>query len=206
MTNTMPETERPDADRDMSRTTRAVDPAELRRRLDRPVVLVGMMGTGKSTVGRKLAQTMTVEFTDADHEIEQAAQMSVGDIFSEFGEAYFRDGERRVIARLLEESSGVIATGGGAFCNEETRALILDRAIAVWLDSPIDVLVERTGRKDTRPLLRDGDPQEILTRLHAERAPFYGEAQLRVESANGPHQQTVERILSALDDWTRANG
>ncbi|MEB3415226.1 shikimate kinase [Alteriqipengyuania sp. WL0013] len=189
----------------MSRATRAVDPAELRRRLDRPVVLVGMMGTGKSTVGRKLAQTMTVEFTDADHEIEQAAQMSVGDIFTEFGEAYFRDGERRVIARLLEESSGVIATGGGAFCNEETRALILDRAIAVWLDSPIDVLVERTGRKDTRPLLRDGDPQEILTRLHAERAPFYGEAQLRVESANGPHQQTVERILSALDDWTRAN-
>ena len=205
MTNTMPETDRPETDRDMSRATRAVDPAELRRRLDRPVVLVGMMGTGKSTVGRKLAQTMTVEFTDADHEIEEAAQMSVGDIFAEFGEAYFRDGERRVIARLLEESSGVIATGGGAFCNEETRALILDRAIAVWLDSPIDVLVERTGRKDTRPLLRDGDPQEILTRLHAERAPFYGEAQLRVESANGPHQQTVERILSALDDWTRAN-
>lgn len=178
-----------------------IDPAALRRALDRPVVLVGMMGTGKSTVGRKLAQAMTVDFTDADHEIERAARMSVGEIFDHYGETYFRDGERRVIARLMNASSGVIATGGGAFCNAQTQALILDKAVAVWLDSPVDVLVERTSRKDTRPLLRNGDPREILTRLHAERAPDYAKAHVRVESANGPHQETVELIMAALARW-----
>lgn len=176
----------------------AVDLAALRRQLDRPIVLVGMMGVGKSTVGRKLAKALTVEFSDADREIEHAAQMSVGDIFEQFGEDYFRAGERRVIARLMTNSSGVIATGGGAFCNAETRSLILAEAIAVWLDCPVEVLVKRTGRKNTRPLLREGDPWEILTRLHGERTPLYAEAPIRVESADGPHEETVARIVSAL--------
>jgi shikimate kinase len=175
--------------------------AALVERLDRPIVLVGMMGTGKSTVGRRLAQVLELPFCDADEEIERAAQLSVTEIFDKFGEAYFRDGERRVIARLVEEHGGVIATGGGAFCQDETRQLILDKAIAVWLDSDVDTLVERVGRKDTRPLLHGGDPREIIARLRAEREPYYKQAQIHVSSGPGPHQQTALRILEALDQW-----
>ena len=127
--------------------------------------------------------------------------MSVSDIFAEFGEAYFRDGERRVITRLIEEQRGVIATGGGAFVNDATRALILDRAIAVWIDASIDTLVERTARRKTRPLLQNGDPKEILTRLHRDREPFYAEAQIHVRSEPGPHLNTATRILEAIDKW-----
>ncbi len=170
-------------------------------RLDRPVVLVGLMGAGKSTVGRRLASMLGRDFVDADDAIEEAAQRSVAEIFDEFGEGYFRDGERRVIARLIEEEAGVIATGGGAFVDDETRSLILTRAIAVWIDCDIDTLVERTARRNTRPLLRGGDPKQILTVLFKQREPFYSQAQLRVRSEDSPHADTARAIIEAIDQW-----
>lgn len=179
--------------------------ARLRARLDRPIVLVGMMGVGKSSVGRRLAGLLGVDFVDADEEIERAAQLTIPEIFAQYGEAAFRDGERRVIARLLAgEGDGpavrVIATGGGAFVNAETRALIVARAVAVWLDASIEVLVERTQRRDNRPLLQTGDPRETLTRLASERAPCYAEAPVRVVSGNAPHSRTVASVVAALLD------
>ena len=176
--------------------------AAIGARLDRPVVLVGLMGVGKSTVGRKLAGMLGQEFVDADSAIEEAAQRSVTEIFDEFGETYFRDGERRVIARLLDEHSGVIATGGGAFADAETRALILQKGIAVWIDCELDTLVERVTRRDTRPLLRTGDPKEILGRLLAERKPFYQQAQVHVMSKDGPHIDTARRIIEGIAEWS----
>lgn len=175
--------------------------ANIARRIDRPVVLVGLMGVGKSTVGKRLATLLNTNFVDADDAIEEAAQMRVSEIFEQFGEDYFRDGERRVIARLMEEGHGVIATGGGAFVNDETRALILEQGIAVWIDCDIDTLVERTGRRNTRPLLKNGDPKEILTRLRDERKPHYGEAPIRVRSEQGPHMETAVSIIEAIDRW-----
>lgn len=175
--------------------------ASIAARLDRPLVLVGLMGVGKSTVGRRLANMLGRDFADADEEIEIAAQRSIPEIFEEFGEAYFRDGERRVIARLIEERHGIIATGGGAFVNDETRALILEQAVAVWIDCEIATLVERTGRRNNRPLLKNGDPREILTRLYEERRPFYAQAPIHVMSGAGPHDATATRILEALDTW-----
>lgn len=175
--------------------------ADVAARLDRPIVLVGLMGAGKSTVGRKLAQMLGRDFVDADDEIQEAAQRSISEIFEEFGEDYFRDGERRVIARLIEEKSGVIATGGGAFVDPETRSLILDRAIAVWIDVDIDTLVERTSRRDTRPLLRDGDPKTILTNLLARREPYYSQAQVRVRGKDSPHTDTALSIIGAIHKW-----
>lgn len=182
-------------------TLNSVQIAEIARKLDRPVVLVGLMGVGKSTVGRRLATALSRDFVDADEAIEDAAQRSISEIFEEFGEAYFRDGERRVIARLVEDGVGVIATGGGAFVDQETRALILDRAIAVWIDAELETLVERTGRRNTRPLLRNGDPTEILGRLLEERRPAYSQAQIRVVSSDGPHMRTVDAILEGLNAW-----
>ncbi|MEO7248588.1 MAG: shikimate kinase [Novosphingobium sp.] len=176
----------------------------LARRIDRSVVLVGMMGVGKTTVGRKLAATLHMPFTDADEAIQEAAQLTIPEIFDRHGEADFRDGERRVIARLIGEKGQqrrVIATGGGAFCNASTRALILERAITVWLDSDIEVLVERTARKDNRPLLRQGDPREILTRLKAEREQFYSQAPIHVTSGNAAHTRTVAQICKEIDAW-----
>jgi shikimate kinase len=175
----------------------------LARRIDRPLVLVGLMGVGKTSVGRRLAAALRFAFVDADEEIERAAQMAIPEIFDKFGEPYFRSGERRVIARLIDEAGrrSVIATGGGAFVDAETRALILGRAIAIWLDSDLDTLVERTGRRGTRPLLKSGDPREILARLKAAREPAYAEAPIRVESRLGPHQRTVAAILRELDAW-----
>ncbi|MFB0611634.1 shikimate kinase [Aurantiacibacter poecillastricola] len=175
----------------------------IRRRLDRPLVLVGMMGVGKSTVGRKLASTLEMGFLDADEEISAAANMTIPEIFDLFGEGYFRDGERRVIARLLEESGHdcVIATGGGAFVQDETRALILEKGIAIWLDSDVETLVERVGRNDRRPLLRDGDTREIITRMKNERESAYAQAPIHIESDTGPHAEAVARILEELDRW-----
>jgi len=169
--------------------------------LDRPIVLIGMMGVGKSTVGRRLATALGIGFVDADEEIQAAAQMPIADIFERFGEAYFRDGERRVLARLLDRTPRVIATGGGAFMNAETRQLILDQGIAVWLNADLETLVGRVERRDTRPLLRGRDPRAVLTALAAERDPIYAQAPLHVTSARGPHQQTVRDILDALDQW-----
>jgi len=170
-------------------------------RIDRPLVLVGMMGVGKSTIGRKLAQLLELPFRDADDEIEKAAQLSVAEIFERFGEAHFRDGERRVIARLLDDGRGVLATGGGAFVQPETRALIHRKGIAIWLDSDVATLVDRVTRRDNRPLLRGGDPKEIVARLKAERAAAYSEAPIKVMSDAGPHGEAVNRILKAIGAW-----
>lgn len=177
------------------------DLAEIAARITCPVVLVGLMGVGKSTVGRRLAALLRRDFVDADEAIAAAARRSIPEIFEEFGEAYFRDGERRVIARLIEERHGVIATGGGAFVDPSTRALILERGIAVWIDCDVDTLVQRTAKRNTRPLLRNGDPRTILTRLAEERRPFYAEAPIRVLSEDGPHEATARRIIEAIDQW-----
>ena len=173
--------------------------AALAARIDRPLVLVGMMGVGKSTIGRKLAQVLGFDFADADDEIVEAAQMSIAEIFEAHGEADFRDGERRVIARMLEGKACVIATGGGAFVQDETRALILERGLAIWLDSDVNTLVERVSRNDKRPLLRGGNVREIVTRMKAEREPAYAQAPIKVMSNKGPHDETVRRILEKLD-------
>ena len=170
-------------------------------RIDRPLVLVGMMGVGKSSVGRKLAHHLGLSFADADDAIEEAAHMPIADIFTQFGEAHFRDGERRVIARLLERPDQVIATGGGAFVQPDTRRMILERGIAIWLEADVDTLVERVARNDKRPLLRGGDPREIIARLLADRTPAYAEAPIRVTSGRGPHSDTIADILEALDKW-----
>lgn len=171
--------------------------------IDRPIVLVGMMGVGKSSVGKRVAALLRWPFVDADDEIELAAQMSIPEIFDTYGEDYFRDGERRVIGRLMTDGGGrrVIATGGGAFCNAETRALILDKGLAVWLDSDVATLVDRTARKDNRPLLRGGDPAEILARLREERRPHYAQAPIHVMSGNGPHGRTVGKVLKGIAQW-----
>jgi len=171
----------------------------LAQRIDRPLALVGMMGVGKSTIGRKLAHLLDFQFADADDEIEKAAQRTVSEIFEEFGEASFRDGERRVISRLLDGKACVIATGGGAFVQDDTRALIKAKAITIWLDSDVETLVERVSRNDKRPLLRGGNVRDIVTRMKAEREPAYAEAMIHVMSDAGPHDAAVSRILEALD-------
>ncbi|KQU62467.1 MULTISPECIES: shikimate kinase [Sphingomonas] len=164
----------------------------------RPIVLVGLMGVGKSTVGRRLAIRLAVPFVDADHEIESAAGMTVAEIFERFGEPYFRDGERRVIGRLMDGAPKVIATGGGAFIDETTRALILDQSTAIWLNAHPDVLAERVRRRDTRPLLRGRDPRRVLADLAVARDPFYAQAHIHVSSQRGPHETTVAAILKAI--------
>lgn len=177
------------------------DLAALAALITRPVVLVGLMGVGKSTVGRKLARMLDRDFVDADEAIAEAAQRSIPEIFETFGEPYFRDGERRVIARLIEEGHGVIATGGGAFVDPATRAAVLEKGIAVWIDCDVETLVERTARRGNRPLLKQGDPRAILTRLAEERAPFYAQAHIRVVSESGPHADTARAIIEAIDQW-----
>ena len=175
--------------------------AALSARIDRPIVLVGMMGVGKTSLGKKLATLLGLPFTDADHEIELAAKMPIPEMFETYGEAYFRDGERRVIARLIDGTPRIIATGGGAFCHQQTRALILNKAIAVWLDADIATLVARVSRKGNRPLLKQGNPRETLVRLKTERQAAYAQAPIHVISDEGPHGQTVEMVLKALDSW-----
>ena len=166
--------------------------------LSRPIVLVGLMGSGKSTVGRRLASRLRLPFVDADHEIEVAAGLSIPEIFERFGEAHFRDGERRVIARLIDGSPKVVATGGGAFMQADTRQLILDKATAVWLDADIEVLIDRVGRRDGRPLLKNRDPRAVLTELAAVRNPVYALAPIHVRSQPLPHDATVDAILREL--------
>ena len=163
-----------------------------------PIVLVGMMGVGKSTVGRRLATRLRLPFADADHEIEAAAGMSITEIFDRFGEPYFRDGERRVIARLMDGTPKVIATGGGAFINPETRAVILDQSLAIWLTAAPHVLVDRVKRRDTRPLLRGRDPAQVLGELARVRDPIYALAPVHVSSHHAPHEATVAAILRAI--------
>lgn len=164
----------------------------------KPIALVGMMGVGKTSIGRRLAQRLQIPFVDADQEIVDAAGLSIPEIFEKFGEAHFRDGERRVIARLFDGKRKIIATGGGAFVNEETRKLMLERAIVIWLDADIDTLVERTARKGDRPLLANGDARQILTKLAQERNPLYAQAHVHVKSQSTPHEATLDAILKAL--------
>jgi len=168
--------------------------------LRRTIALVGMMGAGKSSVGRRLAARLDVPFCDADAEIEAAAGCTISDIFERYGESAFRDGERKVIGRLLGEPPHVMATGGGAFIDPETRARMKECAVSVWLKAPVDVLLARILRKDTRPLLKAGEPREVLERLLTEREPIYALADIAIESESGPHCETVERIMAALSE------
>ncbi len=165
---------------------------------DQPVVLVGLMGAGKTRVGRLLASRLNRKFIDADSEIEASAKCSIEDIFARYGEEAFRDGERRVIERLMKTKNSVIATGGGAFTCAETRANVLARGLSVWLRADLDVLVERVSQRDNRPLLRDGDKRATLARLMTERYPQYAEADITVESGTEGPDTVVESILSAL--------
>ena len=164
----------------------------------RTITLVGLMGVGKSSVGRRLANALDLPFKDADVEIEAAAGRSIPDIFAEMGEPAFREGERRVIARLLENPPHVLATGGGAFMNDETRALIKERSISVWLKADLDVLVRRVSRKDSRPLLSGKDPLEVLTELAEKRYPVYAQADIMVETGDTAHHVTVDQVIRAL--------
>lgn len=164
----------------------------------RTITLVGLMGVGKSSVGRRLANALDLPFRDADHEVEAAAGRSIADIFADLGEAAFREGERRVIARLLEDPPHVLATGGGAFMNPETRALIKERSISVWLKADLDVLARRISRKDNRPLLTGKDPMDVLREQAAARYPAYGEADVTVETGDAAHHVTVDQVIQAL--------
>jgi shikimate kinase len=166
--------------------------------INRPVVLVGMMGVGKTSIGKRLAARLGTAFVDADDEIEKAAGLSITEIFAKFGEEYFRDGERRVIARLIEGEPKVIATGGGAFVNDDTRALILERATSIWLNADVQVLADRVSRRNHRPLLKGKDPVAVLTELGKVRNPLYAAANLHIRSDTSPHMRTVENILKAL--------
>jgi shikimate kinase len=167
----------------------------------RSIVLVGLMGAGKSTVGRRLASQMGMPFCDADTEIERAAGQSISEIFEAHGEDFFRDGERRVIARLLSGDRMVLATGGGAFMNEQTRELIGERAISVWLNADFNLLMKRVLRRNNRPLLQQGDPRQIMKDLMETRYPVYALSDIAVEAQDGPHSQTVQRIVNSLEDY-----
>lgn len=167
----------------------------------RTIALVGLMGVGKSSVGRRLGTAIGLPFRDADDEVEAAAGRSVSEIFQALGEAAFRDGERRVISRLLEGPPHVLATGGGAFMSPETRTLIKARAISVWLKADLAMLARRIGRKDSRPLLAGKDPLEVLRAQAEVRYPIYAEADVTVETQDTAHQATVEQVIRALDTY-----
>jgi shikimate kinase len=165
---------------------------------NRTIVLVGLMGAGKTSIGRRLADKMGLSFVDADTEIEKAAGKSIPDIFTDHGEAHFRDGERRVIARLLENGKQVLATGGGAFMNPETREAIKSHALSVWLKADLEVLLKRVAKRGGRPLLENRDPAEVLQNLINLRYPVYAEADITVESLDVQHAQMVHEVLKAL--------
>jgi shikimate kinase len=167
----------------------------------RSLVLVGMMGAGKSSIGRKLSQTLAIPFVDADPEIEAAAGMTIPEIFATYGEPYFRAGEARVIARLLDSGPQVLATGGGAFMRDETREAICAKAVSIWLKADFDVLLRRVRRRTDRPLLKTESPAATLKELIAERYPVYAQADLTVWSRDVPHETIVAEILGALAGW-----
>lgn len=183
---------------DDSEATIMPAPHAAAERPERSIVLVGLMGAGKSSVGRRLAKRLDLPFLDADNEIESAAGCAIPDIFALHGEAAFREGERKVIRRLLEGPVCVLATGGGAFMDSETRACIADNGISVWLRAPLDILVRRVSRRSDRPLLKNGDPTTILSDLMEVRDPVYAEADIMVESGDGPHEVVIEKIIEAL--------
>lgn len=165
---------------------------------EKSVVLVGLMGCGKSAIGRRLAAALNLPFVDADEEIEKAAGKTISEIFEDYGEAEFRDGERKVIARLLSGGPQVLATGGGAFMDPETRRSVAEMGISVWLKADLPVLLRRVARRDNRPLLRKGKPSEVMARLMRERYPTYAEATIVAESRDVPHEQIVTEIIEKL--------
>jgi len=167
-------------------------------RVTKTIALVGLMGAGKSSIGRRLAQRLGLPFIDADSEIEAAAGATIEEIFQRHGEAAFRDGERRVIARILDGPVHVLATGGGAFMDASTRALIRVRAVSVWLRADIELMLARVGRRSNRPLLKGGEPRAVLEQLVAQRYPIYVEADITVDSIDGPPEATLERVMAAL--------
>ncbi|MGE0713962.1 MAG: shikimate kinase [Alphaproteobacteria bacterium] len=176
----------------------AVAAAPAATALPRTLVVIGLMGAGKTSIGRRLAQRLGLAFVDADAEIEAAAGCTIAEIFARHGEAAFRDGERRVIARLLDEPVHVLATGGGAFMDADTRARIRARGLSLWLRAELDVLARRVARRTHRPLLNQGDPKEILGRLMSIRYPVYAEADIVVDSLDAPTEVTVERCMAAI--------
>ena len=167
----------------------------------RSIVIVGLMGAGKSCIGKRLASRIGLPFADADAEIEAAAGCSIEEIFERHGEAAFRDGERRVIRRLLSEDAKVLSTGGGAYMDPMTRAEIRARGVSVWLRADLELLLKRTGRRNNRPLLKRGDPRQILGRLIAERYPVYAEADITVDSVDGPPEITVENVRRRVETY-----
>lgn len=176
-----------------------IDVKRLREALGaRTIVLVGLMGAGKSTIGKRLATRLNLPFVDADTEIEKAADLTIPEIFARHGEAYFRAGEVRVVARILESGPQILATGGGAYMNPETRARIAERGISVWLKADLDVLMKRVRRRTDRPLLKTDDPEAVLRRLMDERYPVYAEASVTVMSREAAHDEIVDDVLRAL--------
>ncbi|MEM5515864.1 shikimate kinase [Henriciella sp. AS95] len=171
---------------------------------DRTIALVGLMGAGKSTVGKRLADALGRKFFDSDHEIEKAAGLSIADIFTLHGEAEFRRGERRVLERLLGDSPHVLATGGGAYLDPDTRNLLREKAVTIWLNADLETLWRRVSRRSHRPLLKADNPKGVLSRLLDERRPIYEKADLIVTSQEGPHRATVDSILKALEEWSDA--
>lgn len=183
----------------------AIDAGRIEAALsDRTIALVGLMGAGKSTVGKRLADRLHRKFYDSDNEIEKAAGLAISDIFTLHGEAEFRRGERRVLERLLSEKPHVLATGGGAYLDTETRALLRERAVTIWLNADLETLWRRVSRRSHRPLLKADNPKGVLGKLLSERTPIYEQADLVVRSEEGPHKATVDSILRALDDWSKA--
>jgi shikimate kinase len=174
---------------------------DLGKRLDRPVVLVGLMGVGKSTVGRRLARRLGLPFVDSDDAIADAVGLAPAELFERYGESDYRDGERRLVARLVDGEVRVIATGGGAYIEPRTRQLLNERAITVWLDAPVEVLTNRTLRRDTRAELRNGDRKETLERFSNEWREMYEQAHIHVKSGDGAHRDVVEAIVRALEDF-----
>ncbi len=176
-----------------------VSPVHLK--LEKPLVLVGLMGAGKTTVGRRLATTLDIPFIDSDQEIMDAAGCSISDIFELYGEEVFRDLEKRVMLRLLSGTPCILATGGGAFMNPSIREAIQEKALSVWLKAEVEVLLERVSRRDSRPLLKSGDKKQILERLMEERYPIYEQAHITIDSGHSSHEKVVDAIIQAVAAW-----
>jgi shikimate kinase len=186
----------------MARRSLSKEIQDIREKLgNHPIVLVGLMGAGKSSIGRRLAEKLDLAFVDADHEIELAADKTIPEIFADHGEAYFREGERRVISRLIENGAQVLATGGGAFINDETRASIAAHGISIWLKADLSLLMKRVMKRADRPLLQADDPQSVMQQLMDKRYPIYEKADVTVESKDVQHTQMVNEVIKVLAKW-----
>ena len=186
----------------MARRTLVKETLTVRQKLgDRSIVLVGLMGAGKTTIGRRVAERLELPFVDADHEIEEAAGKSIPDIFADHGEAYFREGERRVITRLVESGAKVLATGGGAYMNAATRDAIREKGVAVWLKAELPLLMKRVLKRTTRPLLNTGDPEAVMRQLMADRYPVYAQADITIMSRDAAHAAVVSDVIRSLAQW-----